>query len=335
MPNRNNGGVLDLTLSKLAENTTYPDFELIVVDDGSTDSSRKILRRWRESGRFRSLTVIEAEHRGVQASLNTAAAAASGTLLAQMDGDATLETPGWLERMVGFLESDPRVGVVTPAVVWGSGRVHAYGVDVIGPEGLHDGSTTITEPAGARTFHFAARHPLARNAPPPERPAEVDASIGCCMLFSRELYDEAGGFDVGFAPVWFEDVDMSLTARRLGTKVFLLGDVLVLHRGHLTDENPSLARRLGRRLPQRAKDLVVAASRVDAPTPAVLDRLRGHYAHWREKWGFDLVNPDMDAIFARYGDTEVCWRYDDAMRTAGEEIAAAGAKLERLHAAAT
>ena len=322
MPNRDNGGILDLTLTKLAENTTYPNFELIVVDDGSTDSSRRILRRWRESGRFRALTVIEAEHRGVQASLNTAAAAASGELLAQMDGDATLETPGWLERMVAFQQSDPRVGVVTAAVILDSGRVHAYGVDIIGPEGLHDGASEITEPVGRRTLHSAVRRPRAARFPPPGHPVEVDASIGCCMLFTRALYDEAGGFDEGFAPVWFEDLDLSLTARRLGTKVFLLGDVRVLHQGNRSGENPSLARRIARRLPQRAIDAVVAAGKLDRPPPAVLERLRGHYAHWREKWGFDLLNPDMAAIEARYGGTEVCWRRDERMRAAGEEIAA-------------
>jgi O-antigen biosynthesis protein len=323
MPNRNNGGILDQTLSKLAGNTGYPNFELIVVDDGSSDSSRQILRRWRDSGRFRALTVIECEHRGVQASLNTAAAAAQGELVAQMDGDATLETPGWLERMVGFLESDRRVGVVTPAVIFGSGHVHAYGVNVICPEGIHDGSTTITEPVGRRTRHYQAKHPKERRMPPPSAPVEVDASIGCCMLFRREIYDEAGGFDEGFAPVWFEDVDMSLTARRLGAKVFLLGDVRVLHQGHLAAESPSALRRAARRLPQPLKDVVVQVSGANRPTREAHDRLRRHYDHWRRKWGFDLLNPDMDAIFGRYGGTEVCWRYDDDMRSAGEEIAAA------------
>jgi GT2 family glycosyltransferase len=326
MPNRDNGGILEQTLTRLAEHTTYPDFELIVVDDGSTDSSREILRRWQGSGRFRAMTVIEAEHRGVQASLNTAAAAASGELVAQMDGDATLETPGWLERMVGFLESDPAVGVVTPAVIWGSGRVHAYGVNIVGPEGLHDGGTTITEPVGHRTLHSAAKHPRARDLPPPATPVEVDASIGCCMLFARALYDEAGGFDTGFAPVWFEDLDMSLTARRLGTKVFLLGDVTVLHQGHLAGENPSLARRAGRKLPQWAIEAINKATRAGRPTPAVRARLQGHYEHWRRKWGFDLLNPDMDEVMARYGRTEVCWRYDSEKVATGRKIAASAAR---------
>ena len=54
-----------------------------------------------------------------------------------------------------------------------------------------------------------------------------------------------------------------------------------------------------------------------------LDLLGRHFAHWREKWGFDPLNPDMDEVLRRYGGTEVCWRYDEDRRRAGERIAAA------------
>jgi GT2 family glycosyltransferase len=329
MPNRNNAGVLDLTLWRLANNTTYSNYELIVVDDGSTDGSRELLRRWRDSGRFPSFTLLEVEHGGAPAALNAAAAAASGQLLCQLDADATVETPGWLERMVALHEEDPRVGVVTAAVIMDSGRIHAYGVNVIGPEGMHDGGTAIVEPVGRRTLNGLVKRPRANLVPPPPQPIEVDASIGCCMLYPRTLWEEAGGYDSNFSPVWFDDLDLSLTARRLGAKVFLQPEVEVVHRVSLREENPSALRRAARRLPQGVKDAGVAVGRLDQPTPEIRARLARHYAYWREKWGFDPLNPDMGVVLARYGDSEVCWRHDHSMRAAGEAIAAryAGAAL--------
>jgi len=81
MPNRDNGAMLDRVLERLADNTGAADYELIVVDDGSTDDSRAILRRWRDSGRFPELTVIEREHSGVVDALNAGLAAAGGELV--------------------------------------------------------------------------------------------------------------------------------------------------------------------------------------------------------------------------------------------------------------
>ncbi|HVE69370.1 MAG TPA: hypothetical protein VNB64_12395, partial [Solirubrobacteraceae bacterium] len=81
-------------------------------------------------------------------------------------------------------------------------------------------------------------------------------------------------------------------------------------------------RAVGRAVPQGAKDAVVRAALLDRPSPAALERLRHHYAYWREKWGWDPLNPDVDEVRRRYGETEVCWAYDEGRRAAGEAILA-------------
>ena len=314
LPNRNNGPVLELALERLLANTTHPDWELVVVDDGSTDESLAILRRWRDSGRLGTMTLVEQPATGAVAALNTALGHARGELVVQLDGDATVETPGWLERMIGVLESGPRVGVVGAGVVFDNGRVHAFGVDLVGPDGMHDRGTRIAEPRGRRTLHSRVHRPRAEDCPERLAVAEVDAVVGCCMLYPRALAEEIGGYDLGFSPVWFDDLDLCLSARRLGSKVLVAPDVRVLHRASLRNPRDrgrglgALRRAAGRVTPQRAKDAVIAAAGLNRPSPAQLARLHHHYAYWREKWGWDPLNPDLAEISRRWEGTEICWR---------------------------
>jgi glycosyltransferase involved in cell wall biosynthesis len=324
IPNRDNEHVLDLALERLAAHTTHPDFELVVVDDGSSDRSRAILRRWRDGGRFERFTYEERPASGVVVTLNRCLELARGEVCVQLDADATVETPGWLEAMLAFFESDERIGVVSPRVVFDSGLVHAFGVCIAGPAGLHDRGTTIIEPAGRRTLHQNVERPHADRAPQGARAAEVDSGIGCCMMYRRADALAVGGYDTGFQPVWFDDLDLALSIRhRLGRKAFFLPDVTVVHRVGMRDgrAGPRPAERAAAWLPAWLKRELRRRTPIGRPPAEHLERLRHHYAYWREKWGFDLLNPDMDELLRRYRESEVCWAYDERMRRAGEEIA--------------
>jgi GT2 family glycosyltransferase len=347
MPNRDNAPLLDMVLERLSAHTDYPDFELIVVDDGSTDASREILRRWRDSGRFAELRLIEREHGGVVEALNAGLAAATGELVVQLDADASIETQGWLSSMVAFFCSDQRIGAVTAKVVFDWGEVHACGMSVLGPEGLHDRGTEITEAVGRRTYHHRTVRRREEDCPAFDRIAEVDGGIGCCMMYRREVALAVGGYDPGFAPVWFDDLDLTIAFRRHGLKVFFLPAVRVVH--HLGD------RRAGEEVPARRRAADAARRRLrvmlpprvrhqlyhrithrldlDLPPPEHWERLAHHYAYWREKWGFDMLNPDMRALAERWGDTEVCWRTNPEMVEAGERIVEAFEAGERARAA--
>ena len=143
MPNRDNERTLGVVLDRLAANTTYSDVELIVVDDGSTDASRDILRRWRDARAFAGeVTLIEQENAGAIAALNAALGAAGGEVCVQLDADASIQTPGWIERMLELMLCDAHVGVVTAKVVMDSGELHTCGVSVVHPLGLHDRSSS-------------------------------------------------------------------------------------------------------------------------------------------------------------------------------------------------
>jgi len=87
----------------------FRDFEFIVVDDGSTDSTPEILRSYGEL-----LHVHTQEHQGIGRALNTGLALAHGPYIARMDSDDIAE-PARLEKQVGYLDAHQNVGLLGTA----------------------------------------------------------------------------------------------------------------------------------------------------------------------------------------------------------------------------
>jgi hypothetical protein len=147
-------------------------------------------------------------------------------------------------------------------------------------------------------------------------------------MYRRADALEAGGYDLGFAPVWFDDIDLCMAIRRGGRKVFYLPDVEVLH--HIEGRHGPRPRR-----PFLTRVRGAVRRRLDPDsvfTPEQRARCRHHYGYWRQKWGWDPLNPDLDAIARRWGGTEVAWALDPERRAAGEAILASWAPRLRARA---
>ncbi len=115
---------------------TYTDFELIAVDDGSSDQSVEILESFSD-GRIR---IIRHEHnRGVAAARNTGISAAEGEFLAFLDAD-DLMVPSRLENQLAFMNRDPSIAL------------SAGGTKIVGPDGkpiARAGHTVILDTSAA------------------------------------------------------------------------------------------------------------------------------------------------------------------------------------------
>jgi GT2 family glycosyltransferase len=336
MPNRDNAPVLESVLDRLATHTEYPDVELVVVDDGSTDGSREILRRWHGSGRFQEFQLVERDHAdgGVVDALNAGLAVSTGELVVQLDADASIETPGWLGDMVRFFLSDARIGVVTARIVTDGGLLQACGINLTSPDGYHDRGSEISEPRGRRTSYQSVRRVREDQWPAANDIAEVDGGMGACMMYRRQKAVELGGYDRGFAPVWLDDVDLTVSMRRSGLKVFYFPHVRVVHHlgkrsrpddqadapGALRSTATGVRKGVGALLPNSARARLVRTLGWDRGPRWYRERLAQHFAYWRSKWGWDLLNPDLSAIEAHWGQTEICWRTNLEMRHAGEAI---------------
>lgn len=111
LPVRNGGTYLDAAIASIRAQR-FSDFELLVIDDGSTDGSDVVAARHAaEDGRVR---ILANTGNGLVPALNYGAAKAEAALLARMDAD-DIAMPARFEQQMSFLRDNPSIGVIGTA----------------------------------------------------------------------------------------------------------------------------------------------------------------------------------------------------------------------------
>jgi len=192
--------LLTRCLRSLRERTSYANLELVILDSSAGGLAAEELlegvahRVVPFRGRFE-----------FSAAINAAAEAAAGEHLLLLNDDTEVGTPDWVERMLEQLIT-PGVGIVGCKLLYPSGEVQHAGV-VISPEASGVGHVNVGFPADAPGYRGMLG--MTRN---------WSAVTGACMMVSRELFSELGGFDEAFRSE-FSDVDLCLRAIEKGRRV--------------------------------------------------------------------------------------------------------------------
>lgn len=132
MPAWNAARTLPASLQSLldqqaADCAPLPEFEVVVVDDGSTDDTRRILEHWGAANLFGArLRPLHLPHGGIVTALNAGLAAARGEYVARMDADDTAH-PHRLALQTAHLFDNPRLDLSATCVSFGGDRTLAYG----------------------------------------------------------------------------------------------------------------------------------------------------------------------------------------------------------------
>ena len=184
-------------------------YEVIVVDNGSTDETPHILNSW-STARGNAQVISMGQNLGFARACNAGARLARGKYIVLLNND-TLPTPGWLQHMVRIAESGTQIGIVGSKLLFPNGRIQHIGV-------------AFDENKNPRHIYrgFSADIPAARLT------REYQAVTGACLLIPRELYWSVGGMDESYKNS-FEETDLCLKLRARGYRVLVCADSLVYH----------------------------------------------------------------------------------------------------------
>ena len=201
IPTRDKVELLRGCIGSILTKTTYPNYEIIVVDNGSTEPAT--LAYQAEIARLENVRVLSWDKPFNYSAINNfAVAQANGEVIGLVNNDIEVISPDWLTEMVSWATQED-VGCVGAKLYYGNNTIQHAGV-ILGLGGV----------AGHSHKHFPRDHPgyffrlkVTQN---------LSAVTAACLLVRKDTFQAVGGLDEANLTVAFNDVDLCLKVRQAG-----------------------------------------------------------------------------------------------------------------------
>ena len=260
IPTKDQYEVLSRCLSSIKQKTTYHNYEVVIVDTGSTDD--KVWRLYDEYEKIIKLKVFKWDEKpfNFSSACNFGAKKAKGDYLVFLNNDTEVISHRWLVRMLGYA-TQPNIGAVGCKLYYPDGKLQHGGI-ILGVGG-QKGTPGI---AG----HFFPEF----KENPPQDPGQLlydggtrnfAAVTAACLMVSKEKFNDVKGFDIKFR-IAFNDVDFCLKLLKAGYRNVYLPHVELFHHESISIGQPG----------SKQRDLVVFADEISLMV---------------KKWG-DLITHD-------------------------------------------
>lgn len=193
IPTFNQAHCTYLALEALLAMHSDAQFEVVIVDNASTDETRALLSR------LDNVTIhLNTTNTGFGEASTVGAKLGCGEFVCFLNND-TVPAPGWLDALVQTARTYPRCGAVGAKLVHSDGRLQEAG-SIIWQDGSALGYGRGTDPQDPANTYLR----------------EVDYCSAACLLMPKKLFLRLGAFDERYAPAYYEDTDLCMAIRKAG-----------------------------------------------------------------------------------------------------------------------
>jgi GT2 family glycosyltransferase len=221
IPTKNQFRMLLRCIDSLIETTAYKNYEVLIVDNGSTDEDACKWLDGIEALGNPQLRVIRYPHPFNYSSMNNLAAQhARGEYLVLLNNDTAILQKDWLEVLLNHAQR-PEVGVVGAKLLYPDGRIQHAGV-VLGLRGPAEHPFIGENPASPGYMYRL------------QVDQDYSAVTGACLMVRKSLYEEVGGLDEEAFKVSYNDVDLCLKIRSAGYLVVWTPHAMLMHEGSVS-----------------------------------------------------------------------------------------------------
>lgn len=219
VPTKNRYDLLSKCIQSILEKTVYPNYEILIVDNNSSETETlDYLEKLESDRRIRVLRYTsEFNYSAIN---NFAVSQSSSEIICLLNNDTEVISPDWLNELVSHA-SRPEVGVVGAKLLYPDDHIQHAGI-ILGIDGV-----------AKHAFRFLYKDDFG-HVHRANLISQWSAVTGACMATRRQLWETLGGLDENNLSTAYNDVDYCIRAREEGHTVLLTPYALLRHKESAT-----------------------------------------------------------------------------------------------------